>query len=78
MLEGTVSTHGQQGRRQQRHVFRRSFQEYRQCYEEVLLTPLAYVDLNLVAAGMAKTPDDSEHTSIKARNKMQCPHELRS
>ena len=35
--------------------------------EEALLTTLAYVDLNLVAAGMSKTPEDSEHTSIKAR-----------
>ena len=38
--------------------------------EEALLTTLAYVDLNLVAAAMAKTPEDSEHTSIKTRNKM--------
>ena len=35
--------------------------------EEALLTTLAYVDLNLVAANMAKTPEESEHTSGKAR-----------
>jgi hypothetical protein len=35
--------------------------------EEALLTTLAYVDLNLVAAGAARTPEDSEHTSAKAR-----------
>ena len=35
--------------------------------EEVLLTTLAYVDLNIVAAGMAKSPEESEHTSVKAR-----------
>ncbi|MEP3479980.1 MAG: hypothetical protein ABJZ55_12085 [Fuerstiella sp.] len=35
--------------------------------EEALLSTLAYVDLNLVAAGIAKTPEDSEHTSVKAR-----------
>ena len=35
--------------------------------EEALLTTLAYVDLNPLAAGIAKTPEDSEHTSVKAR-----------
>ncbi|MFY9255816.1 MAG: hypothetical protein WAO83_20350 [Fuerstiella sp.] len=35
--------------------------------EEALLTTLAYVDLNLVAAGIAKTPEESAHTSVKAR-----------
>ena len=35
--------------------------------EEALLTTLAYVDLNPLAAGMAKTPEDSLHTSVKAR-----------
>lgn len=34
---------------------------------EALLTTLAYVDLNIVAAGVAKTPEESEHTSVKAR-----------
>jgi REP element-mobilizing transposase RayT len=35
--------------------------------EEALLTTLAYVDLNVVAAGIAKTPEQSEHASVKAR-----------
>ncbi len=35
--------------------------------EEALLTTLAYVDLNLVAAGLAKTAEESAHTSVKAR-----------
>jgi REP element-mobilizing transposase RayT len=35
--------------------------------EEALLTVCVYVDLNPVAAGIAKTPEDSEFTSVKAR-----------
>ena len=35
--------------------------------EEALLTCMAYVDLNPVRAGMAKTPEVSEHTSIRER-----------
>lgn len=35
--------------------------------EEALLTTLAYVDMNVMAAGMAKTPEESAHTSVKAR-----------
>ena len=35
--------------------------------EEALLTTLAYVDLNPLAAGMAKTPETSPHSSVKAR-----------
>lgn len=37
--------------------------------EEALLSTLAYVDLNPLAAGVAKSPERSPHTSIKARIK---------
>ncbi len=35
--------------------------------EEALLSCMAYVDLNPVRAGMAKSPEASEHTSIRER-----------
>jgi hypothetical protein len=35
--------------------------------EEALLSVCAYIDLNPVAAGIAPTPESSEHTSVKAR-----------
>ena len=35
--------------------------------EEALLAVCAYIDLNPVAAGIAKTPEESEYTSVKAR-----------
>ena len=35
--------------------------------EEALLTCMAYVDLNPVRAGMAETPEASDHTSIRER-----------
>jgi REP element-mobilizing transposase RayT len=35
--------------------------------EESLLATAAYIDLNPVAAGVALTPEDSEHTSLHAR-----------
>jgi len=35
--------------------------------EEALLATCAYIDLNPVAAGMAALPEESEHTSVKAR-----------
>jgi REP element-mobilizing transposase RayT len=35
--------------------------------EEALLATCAYVDLNPVAAGLAAIPEESDHTSIKAR-----------
>jgi hypothetical protein len=33
--------------------------------DEALLTVCAYIDLNLIAAGIAELPETSEHTSIK-------------
>ena len=35
--------------------------------EEALLSVAAYIDLNPVAAGIAKTPEESEHTSVRRR-----------
>ncbi len=35
--------------------------------DEALLTTLAYVDLNPLAAGVSSTPEGSPHTSVKAR-----------
>ena len=35
--------------------------------EESLLSVCAYIDLNPVAAGVAPTPEESEHTSVKER-----------
>lgn len=39
--------------------------------EEAVLSAMAYVDLNPVRAGMAKTPESSQHTSIRERIKPQ-------
>lgn len=33
---------------------------------EALLSTLTYVDLNPLAAGVAKTPETSPHTSVKS------------
>jgi REP element-mobilizing transposase RayT len=35
--------------------------------EEALLAVCAYIDLNPVAAGIAETPESSDHTSVKSR-----------
>ena len=36
-------------------------------HDEALLAVAAYIDLNPVAAGVAETPEDSEHTSLRER-----------
>ena len=35
--------------------------------EESLLSVCAYIDLNPVAAGIAATPEESDHTSVQDR-----------
>jgi len=35
--------------------------------EKAILTAMAYVDLNPIRAGMADTPENSDHTSIQLR-----------
>jgi hypothetical protein len=48
--------------------------------EAALIACMAYVDLNPVRAGMAKTPEKSDHTSIKKRcdnaNKSKIPNHI--
>ena len=43
--------------------------------EKAVLTAMAYVDLNPVRAGMAETPEESDHTSIQERLR-QTPGEV--
>jgi hypothetical protein len=46
--------------------FERRFSSVAVLDEEALLSIAAYIDLNPIAAGLAKAPEDSDHTSIKA------------
>ncbi len=49
------------------HFWEARFQSQPLCSEKALLTAMAYVDLNPIRAGIAKTPEQSAYTSIRAR-----------
>ena len=49
------------------YIFEGRFKSIAILDEEALLSVCAYIDLNPVAAGIAAVPEESAHTSVKAR-----------
>lgn len=59
------------------HFWEARFHSEALCSDRALLTAMAYVDLNPIRAGMARTPESSEFTSIRARLQPDTGHGLR-
>lgn len=58
------------------HFWEARFHSQALCSKQAVITAMAYVDLNPVRAGIAKTPESSEYTSIRARQQKNTEVEL--